>query len=62
MSEQRRPDWKQLEHLVVEARRRGWSEDDVAYLASCIGITWAKACFATEAAIIDGTHPVLCRR
>jgi len=56
---QRRPDWKQLDHLVTAARLRGWDEAQLQYLQSCLGICWAKATFATEAAIIDGTHPLI---
>lgn len=46
---QRRPEWKQLDHLVVGARMRGWSEEDLGYFMSSLGIAWAKATFAAEA-------------
>jgi len=37
-----RPQWEQLEHLVEAARTRGWSSEQIEYLASCVGIAWAK--------------------
>jgi hypothetical protein len=46
---QRRPEWKQLDHLVIGARKRGWTEEDLAFFMSSLGITWAKATFAAEA-------------
>lgn len=47
---QRRPDWAQLDHLVRGARTHGYTEAQIEYLMSCMGITWAKACFASERA------------
>ena len=36
------PDWHQLDHLVEGARQRGFSAPQCEYLASCIGLAWAK--------------------
>jgi hypothetical protein len=45
---QRKPDWAELEHLVEGARQRGYSEAQLEYLRSCIGLAWAKGAFAAE--------------
>jgi hypothetical protein len=37
------PKWADVLELVEGARKRGWSEDQVSYLAACIGVTWTKA-------------------
>jgi hypothetical protein len=47
-SMQRKPDWAELEHLVEGARQRGYSEAQLEYLRSCIGLAWAKGAFAAE--------------
>ena len=35
--------WAELEHLVEGARRRGFGEEQLEYLRSCLGLSWAKA-------------------
>lgn len=37
------PDWAEVADLVEGARQRGWTEAQVAYLTSVVGVTWAKA-------------------
>lgn len=44
----RKPDWAALEHLVEGARQRGYTELQLEYLRSCIGLAWAKGAFAAE--------------
>ncbi len=44
------PAWGELVELVEGARRRGWSDDQVAYLEAALGVCWAKATHRARAA------------
>lgn len=42
-SRPRKPDWAELSDLVSGARKRGFSDDQMEYFTSVVGLTWAKA-------------------
>lgn len=45
--------WEELNHLLDGARARGWTHDQVRYLAACLGICWAKAFKRGELALAN---------
>lgn len=47
------PRWHEVSSLIEGARVRGWTQGQIDYLTSVVGITWAKAFRAGQLARPD---------